>query len=256
METSPLRSRRTESARRRIDMRAARWIQRRLLARRRYIKGNPKRRNAVSQFPPRQFWNLIICGVGKFAVTVKKEDEGYSDSGFYSDSSGGLTFPLHSQPFHSDYPFRWNRVLPCSTSVKLPTLPVTVIPSAPGLQPVPTRQLTVIVTPVIGCPPCGKKVTVITSTPPWVPEFGPPREQKLSKPVAFQVPERSGDPEELKWRTRRSPQLFQYWGRNFQLRSMLRCCWCQGPYRFADRSGRNCRSGCWQLPVTQELGLR
>lgn len=48
-----------------------------------------------------------LCA-GQFAVTMKKEDEDYSDtnSGFYSDSSGGLTFPLHSQPFHAVYWFR------------------------------------------------------------------------------------------------------------------------------------------------------
>jgi hypothetical protein len=51
---------------------------------------------------------------------------------------------------------------------------------------------------LVGSPPLGKRVTVVTSTPPWDPEFGPPRGQKLSKPVAFQVPKLRGDPDELK----------------------------------------------------------
>jgi len=43
-------------------------------------------------------------------------------------------------------------------------------------------------TPVIGSPPLGKRVAVITSTPPWRPGLGPPREQGLLNAVALQVP--------------------------------------------------------------------
>lgn len=118
-------------------------------------------------------------------------------------SSGG--FLLRSTPGQSkpDYSFRWNRVAPLTIVVKSPTAPAIVTPSPTGLQVLALlggakiRQFTVMVTPVTGSPPLGERVTVITSTPPCSPEVAPPREQKLSNAVAFQVPALTTEPLEL-----------------------------------------------------------
>src|SRR5258708_33871288 len=69
----------------------------------------------------------------------------------------------------------------------------TVVPSSnpPGEW---ITQVTIIGRPVIDAPSSRKRVTVISSTPPWSPGFGPPKASKLVNAVACQVPEWKRDP--------------------------------------------------------------
>src|SRR5215471_15622441 len=101
--------------------------------------------------------------------------------------------------FRPGYWFKWNKVRPRAESVKLPTAPETVTPSFP-VKPFGAlmRQVTLSDTFVIGLPPAGNRVTVMSSTPPCSPEFRPPKASKLRNLVASHFPALSSDPDALK----------------------------------------------------------